>query len=159
VSGAKVTRDNADIYVDNSSIAGPGVKQDYVITHRQMWVDGFAVKDGLVRQFVAMRKNSGYAVDAQISGADLGGLRFEVTSGKHAPKVPSVIYPRITSGDDFVIIRVQMPTGKVISLQISLREVVANLKEMIQDKEGIPPDQQRLIYGGEQLEDGKTRKF
>ncbi|KAH7730161.1 polyprotein [Aphelenchoides avenae] len=55
-----------------------------------------------------------------------------------------------------MLIKVKTLTGKEIELDIEPTDKVERIKEKVEEKEGIPPPQQRLIFAGKQMSDEKT---
>lgn len=121
--------------------------QDYAVLPDQLWLDGIAVSPGVVRQFVAMPLGEGYGIEAQMTGHEVtGGLQFEFTPLKEEFMPGSYPLDRVT---------IKTLTGKTFQVPCYSDWTVFDLKEAVQDAEGIPPYQQRFIFAGLQLEDCK----
>ncbi|KAI5359517.1 Putative Ubiquitin-like domain-containing protein [Septoria linicola] len=137
-------------------LAGHSI-QDYIVPPKQLWLDGIANGNGTVRQFVAMPLGSGYSVEAQLTASEaVGGIQIEVTPSAPTQKRPVVACRTYGRGVANLEITVKTLKGETIQLLVSNTTTVDDVKDGIQVAEGIPPDQQRLLCFGKQLEDDRT---
>ncbi|CAO1604788.1 hypothetical protein XANCAGTX0491_008328 [Xanthoria calcicola] len=117
--------------------------QDYIVAPKQLWLDGIADKQGSVRQFVAMPLGSGYSVEAQITGHDeVGGIQFMVV-----PSYPTHTLFRGPSAPGTMSLFVKMLTGKTLDIHnVVQNTTIEQLQQHVEAVEGIPVDQQRMLW-------------
>ncbi|KUL87537.1 hypothetical protein ZTR_04510 [Talaromyces verruculosus] len=101
-----------------SIIAAPPGQQDYVVIPEQQWLDGIAVKAGLVRQFVAVPLGKNRTVEGQITGSEqFAGIQFEIVQG--------IVWKRF---------RVYCVDGTEITVSVDDRGNVDGLCQVISEK-------------------------
>ncbi|EPS45305.1 hypothetical protein H072_675 [Dactylellina haptotyla CBS 200.50] len=127
--------------------------QDYMVVPGQKWIDGIAVSSGKVRQFVATPLGNGLTIEGQLTKEEVvGGLQFEIIGTTPRPKVPRTSGPN-GSGE----IHVKDLTGRTIVLNnVEFDWKIDVIKEILAERLDYPPEDLRLIFGGKQLEDGRT---
>lgn len=149
--GMKIRR--SKLYSEGESV------QDYIVTPQQLWLDGIASDDGTVRQFVAMPLDSGYTVEAQITGADIvGGLQIEVTPVK---KQYAWSLPHLKSsgpkpaGTPHIEIAFRNGT-KETRVRVSTLTRIDRISSFLAAMWKRPQEDFRLVFEGCRLRDGDT---
>lgn len=145
ISGQTYQEDFPSILERQNAGAEAKSLQDYIVVPQQQWLDGIATAPGIVGQFCAVPSGSHYSVEAQLTGQDaVSGLMFEITPAK------TQINRELASPMQIFI---RSLTGAYEALNVTPIMNVGTLKEEIEKKEGIPVDQQRLIFEGKGLND------
>lgn len=144
VSGEGTAENMATMMRRKQKLSQNKTIQDYVVAPKQKWLDGIAKLDGQVMQFVATPENSGYSVEAQMTGSDsVGGLQFEVVPTKYIEKTTVDVIFRDEDMDE-------------VTFRIKLSTPFRKVMEAYCTKQGIPASALRFRYEGNRVNQGKA---
>lgn len=83
-------------------------------------------------------------------------MKLEAVARKHSEELVAAVMKKITASPSSMQIFIKTLTGKTITMAVSPNQPIIQIKEMIQEKEGISVDQQRMVFAGKQLENHQT---
>lgn len=148
-----------------------GVRQNYCPVPKQPWLDGFLTPGDGVSQFVATAAYDEKAVEVQLGHNDHqmhvdGGVEIVL----HPLIAREVLFNRCVYGTTpqffntphqlgwaaGTVISMAPSKPEWITLNVEKTDTVAHVKSLIAQREGIPPDHQRLIFAGKLLESSRT---
>ncbi|CAF4130706.1 unnamed protein product [Rotaria sordida] len=130
-------------YMDHESINKVlrKYKRDYVPKYLQEWTKIGTMNENII---------------SSLNECELKSTVSNYVNGHQFITYGEVICGAINSSIMHFQIFVKTLTGKTVTYNVNSKMDIATVKELIQDSEGISPDQQRLIFRGMQLEDGRT---
>ncbi|XP_062368409.1 NEDD8 [Cinclus cinclus] len=95
-------------------------------------------------------------IGGEAGSASAAILCFGTAGAAGGPALPLPLGGSEGAAAATMLIKVKTLTGKEIEIDIEPTDKVERIKERVEEKEGIPPQQQRLIYSGKQMNDEKT---
>ena len=158
ISGESMHDDDANMLLRLDKVDPKEAIQDYVVLPNQKWIDGIATGAGTVRQFVATPLGSGYTVEAQVTGQErMGGLQFAIIPSKPVITQSVILDSAAGLNEKYFTVYVKTLTGKAVEIHgVTPSTTTKELKAKVKAREGIPLHQQRMIFAGKQLENGKS---
>ncbi|OAX33920.1 ubiquitin-like protein [Rhizopogon vinicolor AM-OR11-026] len=132
-------------------------KQDYVVLPEQPWLDGIATGPGTVEQFIAVPYGSVGGIQFEVIPAYKTWVEFEGRVIYRTPRELGLsLMTNLAANSGGMKIFIKTIDGETLVIGAEICDTIEDLKYEIKDLSETWPEQQRLMFPGEQLKDGRT---